>query len=56
MNLLPVLTAAGAIVLLGEPVRLFHIVGGGIALAGVIVAQTIRRPLGKQRDENRGVI
>lgn len=45
MNLLPVLTAAGAIVVLGEPVRLYHIIGGGIALAGVVLAQTIRTPL-----------
>ena len=38
MNLLPVLTAIGAIVLLGETVRLSHVVGGGAALAGVAVA------------------
>lgn len=45
MNLLPVLTAAGAIVMLGEPVRAYHVVGGGIALAGVVLAQAIRTPL-----------
>jgi drug/metabolite transporter (DMT)-like permease len=45
MNLLPVLTAAAAIVMLGEPVRVFHIIGGGLALAGVACAQAFRRPL-----------
>jgi drug/metabolite transporter (DMT)-like permease len=29
MNLLPVLTAGAAIVTLGEPVRLFHVIAGG---------------------------
>jgi drug/metabolite transporter (DMT)-like permease len=45
MNLLPVLTAAAAIVMLGEPVRPFHVIGGGLALAGVAAAQAFRRPL-----------
>lgn len=45
MNLLPVLTALGAIALLGEPVRAYHIIGGGIALAGVACAELVRRPL-----------
>jgi drug/metabolite transporter (DMT)-like permease len=45
MNLLPVLTAGAAIVMLGEPVRLFHVIGGGLALAGVACAQIFRRPL-----------
>ncbi|MFT4119425.1 DMT family transporter [Bradyrhizobium sp.] len=45
MNLLPVFTALGAIVLLGEPVRAFHIVGGGVTLAGVACAAIFRRPL-----------
>ncbi|SDT23136.1 DMT family transporter [Bradyrhizobium canariense] len=45
MNLLPVLTAAAAIVMLGEPVRSFHVIGGGLALCGVAFAQTFRRPL-----------
>lgn len=48
MNLLPVFTAAGAIVVLGEPVKSFHIIGGGLALAGVACAQTFKRTL-KQR-------
>jgi drug/metabolite transporter (DMT)-like permease len=45
MNLLPIFTGLGAILLLGEPVRPFHIIGGGIALAGVACAQVFRRPL-----------
>ncbi|WP_407177663.1 DMT family transporter [Bradyrhizobium sp. STM 3562] len=45
MNLLPVFTAAGAIVVLGEPIRSYHVVGGGLALLGVAVAQIVRRPL-----------
>ena len=45
MNLLPVLTALGAIALLGEPVRPYHVIGGGIALAGVACAEIFRRPL-----------
>jgi len=45
MNLLPVLTAAAAIVMLGEPVKPFHVIGGGVALAGVACAQALRRPL-----------
>lgn len=45
MNLLPVLTAAMAIVILGEPVKAYHIIGGGIALAGVACAELFRRPI-----------
>ena len=45
MNLLPVLTALGAIALLGEPVRAYHVIGGGTALAGVACAEIFRRPL-----------
>ncbi|KKW90244.1 DMT family transporter [Sphingobium chungbukense] len=45
MNLLPVLTALGAIALLGEPVRSHHVVGGILALAGVACAELIRWPL-----------
>lgn len=46
MNLLPVFTALGAIVILGEPVRAYHVIGGGAALAGVACAELFRRPLG----------
>jgi drug/metabolite transporter (DMT)-like permease len=45
MNLLPVMTAAAAIGMLGEPIRSFHVIGGGLALCGVACAQVFRRPL-----------
>ncbi|WP_374251546.1 DMT family transporter [Xanthobacter sp.] len=45
MYLLPILAAIGAIVLLGEPVRAYHVIGGGIALVGVACAEMFRRPL-----------
>jgi drug/metabolite transporter (DMT)-like permease len=45
MNLLPVLTAAAAITLLGEPVRSYHVIGAAVALAGVACAEIFRRPL-----------
>ncbi|AZG11112.1 DMT family transporter [Pigmentiphaga sp. H8] len=45
INLLPVLTAGLAIALLDEPMRAYHVIGGGISLAGVLIAQTVQRPL-----------
>lgn len=45
MYLLPILTAGGAIILLKEPVQAYHVIGGGIALAGVACAEMFRRPL-----------
>jgi drug/metabolite transporter (DMT)-like permease len=45
MNLLPVFTAAIAVGAFGEHLHLYHLVGGGTALAGVLLAQTWRRPL-----------
>src|ERR1700753_1492865 len=45
MNLLPLFTALGAILLLGEPIHAYHLIGGGIALAGGVFAQLIRKPL-----------
>ncbi|WLC11729.1 DMT family transporter [Bradyrhizobium elkanii] len=50
MNLLPVLTAAAAIVMLGEPVRPFHVIGGGLALLGVACAQALPRPVKTAHD------
>jgi len=44
MNLLPVLTAVIAIGMLGEPVRIYHIIGGGVALVGVAAAEYFGRP------------
>ncbi|GGP22659.1 DMT family transporter [Silvimonas iriomotensis] len=45
MNLLPVATAAIAVGWFGEQLHTWHLVGGGIALAGVALAQTWRQPL-----------
>ncbi|MEH2513816.1 drug/metabolite transporter (DMT)-like permease [Nitrobacteraceae bacterium AZCC 1564] len=45
MNLLPLFTALGAVVMLGEPIRSYHLIGGGITLVGVACAQFLRRPL-----------
>jgi drug/metabolite transporter (DMT)-like permease len=45
MNLLPVLTAYAAIAMLGEPAKAFHVIGGGLALAGVACAQIFQRPI-----------
>lgn len=42
MNLLPVATALLAIGWLGESLQAYHLVGGGIALAGVLAAQTLK--------------
>lgn len=49
MNLLPVFTAAAAIVMLGEPVKPFHVIGSALALAGVACAQFFRRPISNAR-------
>jgi drug/metabolite transporter (DMT)-like permease len=43
--LTPLLTAAAAIVMLGEPAGNFDVIGGGLASAGVACAQAFRRPL-----------
>jgi drug/metabolite transporter (DMT)-like permease len=45
MNLLPVATAALAVGLFGEQLHVWHLTGGATALAGVLLAQTWRRPL-----------
>ena len=42
MNVLPVMTAGLAIVLLNEQLGWHHLVGGSIALVGVLIAQTLR--------------
>ena len=41
-------TALAAIVMLGEPIRSYHVIGGGLVLAGVIAAQLLKRPLGRR--------
>jgi drug/metabolite transporter (DMT)-like permease len=45
MNLLPVFTAAIAVGAFGEQLHRYHLIGGGTALVGVLIAQTWRRPL-----------
>ncbi|KML66022.1 DMT family transporter [Pectobacterium peruviense] len=47
MNLTPIFTAMIAIGLLHEPLHHYHLVGGGITLLGVILAQRLRIPLGR---------
>ena len=49
MNLMPVFTVLIAIVLLSEHLQAYHVLGGGIALAGVMLAQTLKRPLWRRR-------
>jgi drug/metabolite transporter (DMT)-like permease len=45
MNLLPIFTVLIAVLFLGESVHLYHLIGGSIALLGVVCAQTLKRPL-----------
>ncbi|BAV98881.1 DMT family transporter [Lysobacter enzymogenes] len=43
MNLTPVFTALLAVLLLGEPLQLYHWIGGGLTLLGVAVAQALKQ-------------
>lgn len=45
MNLLPLFTALIAVVLLGEHLQAFHYLGGGLTLIGILIAQTIQKPI-----------
>ncbi len=45
MNLSPIFTAIIAILFLHEQLHSYHLIGGGITLVGVILAQRLRRPL-----------
>ena len=45
INLLPLFTALAAFVLLREQLRMYHLLGGAVTLAGVLLAQTVQRPL-----------
>ncbi|MGJ0625826.1 DMT family transporter [Xenorhabdus bovienii] len=51
MNLAPVFTAIIAIVFLHERMQSYHLIGGGIVLAGVILAQRLRIPLTRRNPE-----
>ena len=48
-NLLPLLTALIAALVLGEQLALYHLVGGGLTLAGVILSERWTTPLGRAR-------
>jgi len=45
MNLLPVMTAALAIIWLGERLTSYHLIGGGMTLFGVLLAQLLVQPV-----------
>ncbi|UUM28610.1 DMT family transporter [Acinetobacter colistiniresistens] len=45
MNLLPLFTALIAVALLGEHLQMFHYIGGGLTLLGILIAQTIQKPI-----------
>ncbi|MDX4945276.1 DMT family transporter [Providencia manganoxydans] len=45
MNLAPVFTAIIAIFALGEELKSYHLLGGGVVLLGVMLAQQLRTPL-----------
>ena len=45
INLMPLFSALIAIAFLGERIALFHLVGGILVLAGVLMAQTLTQPL-----------
>ncbi|MDB5775009.1 MAG: multidrug transporter [Herbaspirillum sp.] len=48
MNLLPVSTVLIAVLFLGESLHGYHLIGGGITLLGVALAQYLKRPLGRR--------
>ncbi|WP_391529584.1 DMT family transporter [Photorhabdus akhurstii] len=57
MNLAPVFTSIIAILVLHEEMHSYHLIGGGITLLGVMLAQQLRTPLigrktGKSQDVN----
>ncbi len=45
INLMPLFSALIAMLTLGERIALFHLLGGALVLGGVIMAQTLTRPL-----------
>ncbi|NIE96713.1 EamA family transporter [Acinetobacter sp. Tr-809] len=50
MNLLPLFTALIAVALLGEHLQMFHYIGGGLTLIGILIAQTIQKPIQLKQD------
>ncbi len=51
MNLAPVFTAIIAILVLHEEMHSYHLIGGGITLLGVMLAQQLRTPLIRRKTE-----
>lgn len=51
MNLSPIFTAIIAVLFLHEQLHSYHLIGGGITLVGVILAQRLRRPLFGNKDQ-----
>ncbi|MBS9423487.1 DMT family transporter [Photorhabdus caribbeanensis] len=51
MNLAPVFTAIIAILVLHEEMHNYHLIGGGITLLGVMLAQQLRTPLIRRKTE-----
>lgn len=49
MNLAPVFTAIIAVLFLHEQLHSYHLIGGGVALLGVILSQRLRTPLGHRK-------
>ncbi|MNO08870.1 hypothetical protein D3C81_2317470 [compost metagenome] len=39
------LTAVLAVAMLGEQMHAYHVIGGSMSLIGVLIAQTVHRPL-----------
>jgi drug/metabolite transporter (DMT)-like permease len=48
MNLLPVSSVAIAVLFLGETLHTYHLIGGGMTLLGVVLAQYLKQPLGRR--------
>lgn len=49
MNLLPVFTVLIAVLFLGESLHAYEVIGGLVTLLGVVMAQTLKRPLRRAR-------
>lgn len=53
MNLAPVFTAIIAVLFLHEHLQSYHLIGGGVALLGVILSQRLRTPLARRKSTER---
>ena len=49
MNFVPVFTAIIAVLFLHEQLHAYHLIGGGMTLAGVVVAQRLKTPLSRRK-------